>query len=113
MHSPPIPKFLNLGPGKEYKINKCRAFIYSRLESKKSNKHTLKFLLYCTHTIISSSIFKDHFFVFKEVFSDNSVLMYGLYSRAACNQERLMMVRVRYIPLRRASSIAMAYILEL
>ena len=28
-------------------------------------------------------IFKDHFFVFKEVFSENSVLMYGLYSRAA------------------------------
>jgi hypothetical protein len=23
--------------------------------------------------------------------------MYGLYSRAACNQERLMMARVRYI----------------
>ena len=33
-------------------------------------------------------IFKDHIFVFKEVFSQNSVLMYGLYSRAACNQER-------------------------
>ena len=29
------------------------------------------------------SISKDHFFVFKEVFSENSVLMYGLYSRAA------------------------------
>ena len=28
-------------------------------------------------------IFKDHFFVFKEFFSENSVLMYGLYSRAA------------------------------
>ena len=26
---------------------------------------------------------KDHFFVFKEVFSEYSVLMYGLYSRAA------------------------------
>jgi hypothetical protein len=23
--------------------------------------------------------------------------MYGLYSRAACNQERLMMARVRYL----------------
>ena len=42
-------------------------------------------------------IFTDHFFVFKEVFSESSVLMYGLYSRAACNQERLMMVRVRYV----------------
>ena len=41
-------------------------------------------------------IFKDHFFIFKEVFSENSVLMYGLYSRAAYNQERLMMARVRY-----------------
>ena len=42
-------------------------------------------------------ISKDHFFVFKEVFSENSVLMYGLYSRAASNQERLMMARVRYL----------------
>ena len=42
-------------------------------------------------------IFKDHFFVFKEVFSENYVLMRGLYSRAACNQERLMMARVRYL----------------
>ena len=38
-------------------------------------------------------IFKDHFFVFKEVFSEIFVLMYGLYSRAACNQEQLMMAR--------------------
>ena len=42
-------------------------------------------------------ISKDYFFVFKEVFSENSVLMYGLYSRAASNQEQLMMARVRYI----------------
>ena len=40
-------------------------------------------------------IFKEHFFVFKEVFSESSVLMYGLYSRVACNQERLMMAHVR------------------
>ena len=52
---------------------------------------------YRTRAIISRGlyvfypIFKDRFFVFKEVFSENSVLMYGLYSRAACNQERLMM----------------------
>ena len=58
---------------------------------------------YRTRAIISRClyifypIFKDHFFVFKEVFSENSVLMYGLYSRAACNQERLMMARVRYL----------------
>ena len=41
-------------------------------------------------------IFEDHFFVLKEFFSENSVLMYGFYSRAASNQERLMMARVRY-----------------
>ena len=88
---------------------------------------------------IAHPIFKDHFFVFKEVFSDNSVLVfmaciqerlviksglwwraygisyyhsflflrrffsensviiYGLYSRAACNQERLMIAHVRYL----------------
>ena len=61
---------------------------------------------YRTRAIISRGLYifypisKDHFFVFKEVFSENSVLMYGLYSRAACNQERLMMARVRYIFLR-------------
>ena len=54
---------------------------------------------YRTRAIISRGlyIFKDHFFVLKEVFKENYVLMYGLYSRAACNQERLMMARVRYI----------------
>ena len=41
------------------------------------------------------AIFEVHFFVFKEVFLENSVLMYGLYLRAASNQERLMMARVR------------------
>ena len=40
-------------------------------------------------------ISKNHFFVFKDVFSENGVLMYGLYSRAASNQERLMMAHVR------------------
>ena len=51
--------------------------------------------IYRTCAIISRGlyifypIFKDHFFVFKEVFSENSVLMYELYSRAACNHERL------------------------
>ena len=42
-------------------------------------------------------ISKDHFFVFKEVFSENSALMYGLYSRASSNQERLIVARVRYL----------------
>ena len=59
-------------------------------------------IVYRTRAIISRglyifyTIFKDHFFVFKEGFSENSVLMYGLYSRAACNQEPLMMAPVRY-----------------
>jgi hypothetical protein len=35
-------------------------------------------------------ISKDHFFVFKEVFSENSVLMYGLYSRAAYDGARMV-----------------------
>ena len=58
---------------------------------------------YRTRAIISRGlyifypIFKDNFFVFKEVFSENSVLMYGWYSRAVSNQERVMMARVRYI----------------
>ena len=43
-------------------------------------------------------IFKDQIFVFKEDFSESFVLMYDLYSRAACNQERLMMASAsRYI----------------
>ena len=60
-------------------------------------------VIYRTRAIISCGlyifypIFKDNFFVFKEVFSENYFLMYGLYSRAACNQERLMMARVRYL----------------
>ena len=46
---------------------------------------------YRTRAIISRGlyifypIFKDRFFVFNEVFSENSFLMYGLYSRAASN----------------------------
>ena len=61
------------------------------------------YMMYRTRTIISRGLYifypisKDHFFVFKEVFSENYVLMYGLYSKAAFNQERLMMARVRYI----------------
>ena len=58
---------------------------------------------YCKHAIISRGLYifypisKDiWFFVFKEVFPENSVLRYGLYSRAASNQERLMMARVQY-----------------
>ena len=41
--------------------------------------------------------FQRLFFVFKEVFWENSVLKYGLLSRAASNQERLMMAGIRYI----------------
>ena len=58
---------------------------------------------YRTRAIISRGlyifypIFKDHFFVLKEVFSENSALMYGLYSRASSNQERLIVARERYI----------------
>ena len=52
---------------------------------------------YRTRTIISRGlnifypISKDH------LCTVTFGLMYGLYSRAACNQERLIMARVRYI----------------
>ena len=45
--------------------------------------------LYIFYPIFEVSLFLRTFFF------ENSVLMYGLYSRAACNQERLMMARVR------------------
>ena len=53
----------------------------------KANK--LSIINYHTRAIIRRGLYifylisKDHFFVFKEVFSENSVIMYGLYSRAA------------------------------
>ena len=53
---------------------------------------------YRTRAIISRGlyifypIFKDHFFVFKEVFSENSVLMYGLYLRAAYDDPRTVYI---------------------
>ena len=61
------------------------------------------FFAYRTRAIISRGLYifypisKDHCFVFKEVFSAISVLMDWLYLRAASNQKRLMMARVRYI----------------
>ena len=57
--------------------------------------YLLRFPEYRTSAIISRGLYifypisKDHFIVFKEVFPENSVLMYGLYSRAASNEERL------------------------
>ena len=69
---------------------------------KQANKQTNKWI-YRTRAIISRglyifySIFKDHIFVLKEFFLENSVLVYGLYSRAGSNQERLMMARIQYI----------------
>ena len=51
--------------------------------SKESNGEKLVRMTYRTRAIISRGlyifypIFEDHFFVFKEAFSENSVLMYG------------------------------------
>ena len=42
-------------------------------------------------------IFEGHKRFFKEVFSENSAFMYGKYSRAVCNQERVMMAHVWYL----------------
>ena len=70
-------------------------------DSKQSLENVNRYIIYRTRAIISRGLYifyhisKNHFFVFKEVFSENFVLMYGLYSRAAYNQERLMMARVR------------------
>ena len=40
--------------------------------------------------------FQDHFFAFKEVFSENSVLMYGLYSRAAYDGARTVLKIIHF-----------------
>ena len=51
---------------------------------------------YHTRAIISPSlyifytIFEDHFFVFKEDFSENSVLVYGQYSRTGYDGARMV-----------------------
>ena len=50
---------------------------------------------YRTHAIISHGLYifypisKDHFFVFQQFFSENSVIMYGLYSERLVIKSRL------------------------
>ena len=39
-------------------------------------------------------IFENHFFVFKDVLSENVVLMYDQYSKAVSNQERVIKVEI-------------------
>ena len=57
--------------------------------------------IYRTRAIITcglyifNPLFEGQKRFFKEVFSENSALMYGYYSRAVCIQERVMMARVR------------------
>ena len=66
-------------------------------------KLDLSQLKYHTGDIIPGSlyiyhpVFEVHFFVFKVFFSENSVLMYGWYSRAVSNQEWVMMARIWYV----------------
>ena len=62
-----------------------------------------------THTIVTRDlwfyhIYEDHFFVLKEFFSENSFPVYDLYSRAIRNQERVMMLPVRYLDRRKPIS---------
>ena len=40
-------------------------------------------------------LFEDHFFFSKEIFSENSVVMYGQYLRAVSNQKWVMMEHVQ------------------
>ena len=76
-------------------------FLILRCFETSADASTSKYIPYSHHHNMQFvnifTLFEGHFFDFKEFFSENSVLMYGLYSRAASNQERLMMVRVRYI----------------
>ena len=64
---------------------------------------TVKQYIYRTRAIITRGLytfyplFEDQKRFFKEVFWENSVLMYGKYSRVVSNQERVIMARVRYI----------------
>ena len=44
---------------------------------------------------ILNPLFEDQKRFFKEVFQENSIFMYGQYSIAVSNQERVMMARVR------------------
>ena len=59
--------------------------------------------MYRTRAIITRGLysfyplFESQKRFFKEVFSENSVLMYGYYSRAVSDQERVIMACVRYI----------------
>ena len=59
--------------------------------------------VYRTRAIISRGlyiffpVFKDHFFVFKEVISENYVFMYGFYSRAAYDGARTVSIYNLYL----------------
>ena len=46
---------------------------------------------------ISNLLFEGQKRFFNEVFSQNSALMYGKYSKTVSNQERVLMARVRYM----------------
>ena len=58
---------------------------------------------YRTHAIVTRGlyihfpIFKVHFFVLRRFFSENYVVIYGQYSTAVCNQERVKKARIRYL----------------
>ena len=85
------------------KLTICIVAIFIVLEIINDVLSHVTLLMYHTRAIISRGLYtfypisKDHFFVFKEVYSESSVLMYGFYSRGASNQEWLMMARVRYV----------------
>ena len=63
----------------------------------------LFFFKYRTRAIITRGLYINYLLFgsqkrfFKEVFSENYVLMYGLYSRAVSNQELDRMVRQRQL----------------
>ena len=83
-------------------------FVYSCANEHKSNQRIID---YCAGAIISHNLYtfypilEDHFFAFNEVFSENSVFMYGYYSSAVSNQERVIMAHKRYINFFRKKSV--------
>ena len=67
-----------------YKVKHLRVFIFTLLDEAILVDNELPYARhYKPRLVFFYHFFKDHIFVFKEVFLENSVLTYGLYSRAA------------------------------
>ena len=94
------------------KLHQIKAFIMGNKMTLISSKVKIELskFKYPKRTIITSGLytyypfFEDHFIVFKDAFSVKFspyvwlvVFKSGLYLRAVCNQERVIIARVRYM----------------